>query len=271
MLWRGSQEPRETRLKEAGTERRESASRSLADLRVGFGERVPLTMISVTSSTNRRAELAHAFHLVQNRTDSLRLHVYCASPSDVETAITTGVTRAAKQRHNRKPPGIAGRFLLFMIAPDYWPLPNRRDHHPARRGAPCSSAGCGSGAGAGSGAATGIAASADGVGEKLTFSRTVERRGACLSVSGAGVVATGSTAGSCCATGCGSTDTATGSDSGWEAGAIPSKSATAVAASGCGGGESSSEIEPASPSSPPRRRRPPRRPRRRGRRSPPPC
>jgi hypothetical protein len=34
-LWRGSQEPRETRLKEAGTERRQSALRSLAYLRVG--------------------------------------------------------------------------------------------------------------------------------------------------------------------------------------------------------------------------------------------
>jgi hypothetical protein len=38
-LWRGSQEPRETRLKEAGTERRQSALRSLAYLRLGFGER----------------------------------------------------------------------------------------------------------------------------------------------------------------------------------------------------------------------------------------
>jgi hypothetical protein len=38
-LWRGSQEPRETRLNEAGTERRQSALRSLAYLRVGFGER----------------------------------------------------------------------------------------------------------------------------------------------------------------------------------------------------------------------------------------
>jgi hypothetical protein len=39
-LWRGSQEPRETRLKEAGTERRGSALRSLAYLRVGFGEQL---------------------------------------------------------------------------------------------------------------------------------------------------------------------------------------------------------------------------------------
>jgi Putative transposase DNA-binding domain len=38
-LWRGSQEPRETRLKDAGTERRRSALRSLAYSRVGFGER----------------------------------------------------------------------------------------------------------------------------------------------------------------------------------------------------------------------------------------
>jgi transposase len=38
-LWRDSQEPRETRLKEAGTERRRSALRSLAYPRVGFGER----------------------------------------------------------------------------------------------------------------------------------------------------------------------------------------------------------------------------------------
>src|ERR1700751_376957 len=41
-LWRGSQEPRETRLKEAGTERRQSALRSLAYLRVAFGERLAL-------------------------------------------------------------------------------------------------------------------------------------------------------------------------------------------------------------------------------------
>jgi hypothetical protein len=41
----------------------------------------------------------------------------------------------------QKPPGFSGRFSLW---PAYWPPVNRRDHHPARRGAG-SPAGSGAG------------------------------------------------------------------------------------------------------------------------------
>jgi len=73
----------------------------------------------------------------------------------------------------------------------YSPLPNRRDHHPARRGwvsVVVSEAGWLAGAGdaAGSGwlgVAEDVAASRGASTRKLTFSRTVERRRAARSAS----------------------------------------------------------------------------------------
>jgi hypothetical protein len=94
-----------------------------------------------------------------------------------------------------KPPGLAGRFRLDC--PFYSPPPNRRDHHPARRGAAgVSVAACGAGSGAGgatgSGAdATGVAGSLALLDRKLTFSRTVERRRAPLSSAGSSSAAAG--------------------------------------------------------------------------------
>jgi hypothetical protein len=108
----------------------------------------------------------------------------------------------------KKPPGFGRAVFLFGFDP-YSPLPKRRDHQPALRGAVSSEvAGVGSlGAGAedatGSGALwlmedAGSAAAA--LVTKLTFSRTVERRRAaarsasCLvsSAVGAGALSTGS-------------------------------------------------------------------------------
>jgi hypothetical protein len=62
-LWRGSQEPRQTRLKEAGTERRQSALRSLAYLRAGFGERHKYTngqMPSALDATRQVLQVANS-------------------------------------------------------------------------------------------------------------------------------------------------------------------------------------------------------------------
>src|SRR5260221_9715010 len=98
----------------------------------------------------------------------------------------------------KKPPGFAGRFCHLTRERCYSPPPNRRDHHPARRGwvsvvvselgrstGACSAgAGAGDGDGAGSlwltgaGGAAGCAST-----KKLTFSRTVERRFAAPSAS----------------------------------------------------------------------------------------
>ena len=82
-----------------------------------------------------------------------------------------------------KPPGFCRAVFLFRFDP-YSPLPKRRDHQPALRGAAspveagAGSAGAGSGAATGSGALwlTGEAGSACALVMKLTFSRTVERR-----------------------------------------------------------------------------------------------
>jgi hypothetical protein len=90
----------------------------------------------------------------------------------------------------------------------YSPPPNRRDHHPARRGwvsVVVSEPGCSAGAGAGDGDGAGSlwltgAGGAAGCAStmKLTFSRTVERRFAALSASCAAVsTSAGACAGSC--------------------------------------------------------------------------
>ena len=73
-----------------------------------------------------------------------------------------------------------GGFLFGSIA--YSPLPKRRDHHPALRGAAspdvAGAAGSAAGGAIGSGAVslTEGAGSAGALVTKLTFSRTVERR-----------------------------------------------------------------------------------------------
>ena len=79
-------------------------------------------------------------------------------------------------------PVFAGRFS-FWFDP-YSPLPKRRDHQPALRGAASSDVADAGSAGAGAGEATGSGAlwltegagSAGALVTKLTFSRTVERR-----------------------------------------------------------------------------------------------
>ena len=166
----------------------------------------------------------------------------------------------------------------------YSPLPKRRDHHPARRGWVSPDAGAADSSGAGVGG-WGSLGSADDVAtgwgsvRKLTFSRTVERRGTALSASRRLSAARRSSSSAAVrpdsswsrSAGCGSLGAvkASGWTAGAEGGVTSSKSATALDTSDGGAGASSSAIEPARPSSgPPRRRRPPRRPRRRGRRSP---
>jgi hypothetical protein len=71
----------------------------------------------------------------------------------------------------------------------YWPPPNRRDHQPARRGGASLALASGAGsAGAGGVAAACVSGAGVAVSDtalllrKLTFSRTVERRGAGFSV-----------------------------------------------------------------------------------------
>src|SRR5207248_10850459 len=106
---------------------------------------------------------------------------------------------------NTKPPGF-GRAVFFWLDPCS-PLPKRRDHQPALRGAPSSDvAGAGSvGAGAADSTGSGVLWLTEGAGSagalvtKLTFSRTVERRRAaarsasCVASSavGAGALSTG--------------------------------------------------------------------------------
>jgi hypothetical protein len=80
-------------------------------------------------------------------------------------------------------PVLPGGFS-FSNSVSYSPLPNRRDHHPARRGwlsseaSGAGSAGVRAGLAAGGGWLwlTGAGASGWAAARKLTFSRTVERR-----------------------------------------------------------------------------------------------
>src|SRR3954447_11729636 len=88
----------------------------------------------------------------------------------------------------KKTARFAGGFSY--LKPCYSPLPNRRDHHPARRGGAsvvvsAGPAGAGLAAGSVGGfvEAAGAAAAGWGSARKLTFSRTVERRRAALSAS----------------------------------------------------------------------------------------
>src|SRR4051812_19978022 len=86
------------------------------------------------------------------------------------------------EANKKKPPGFTGRFY-FWFDP-YSPLPKRRDHQPALRGASSPDvAGAGSvGADAGDSTGSGALWLTEGAGSagalvtKLTFSRTVERR-----------------------------------------------------------------------------------------------
>src|ERR1700738_53603 len=110
--------------------------------------------------------------------------------------------------HSTKTGRFSGRSFCFTNQLCYSPPPNRRDHHPARRGwvsvvvsepGRSTGAGAGDGDGAGSlwltgaGGAAGCAST-----KKLTFSRTVERRFAALSASCAAVsTSAGACTGSC--------------------------------------------------------------------------
>jgi hypothetical protein len=84
----------------------------------------------------------------------------------------------------KKPPGFAGRFFFSNSVRGYSPLPKRRDHQPALRGAASSAAEGAGSAAAGAGGAAGSdsawltagAGSDGGLVMNETFSRTVERR-----------------------------------------------------------------------------------------------
>jgi hypothetical protein len=101
---------------------------------------------------------------------------------------------------NQNRPALPGGFIWISF---YSPLPKRRDHQPARRGAPGVSSvasGTGSGAGGATGSgvdATGAASSGGPLDRKLTFSRTVERRRAALSSDAASSSATAAEGAGC--------------------------------------------------------------------------
>ena len=109
--------------------------------------------------------------------------------------------------HIKNRPVFAGRFFFLGPIP-YSPLPKRRDHQPALRGASSPDVADAGSVGAGAGDSTGSGAlwlmegagSAGALVTKLTFSRTVERRRAAArsascpvsSAVGAGARASGS-------------------------------------------------------------------------------
>jgi hypothetical protein len=105
-VWRGSQEPRETRLKEAGIKRRESALRSLAYLRGGFGERLPHVPDWAYSP---RRYLDRASHASEIADDGMREYLTFSSPAEFASRNIFTEERPLRRARGPRPPETENR------------------------------------------------------------------------------------------------------------------------------------------------------------------
>jgi hypothetical protein len=105
-VWRGSQEPRETRLKEAGTERREEALRSLAYPRVGFGER--LAHVPDWACSPRRY-LDRAWHASPIADNGMREYLTFSSPAEFASRNIFTEERPLRRARGPRPPETENR------------------------------------------------------------------------------------------------------------------------------------------------------------------